>query len=84
MIPHASGSASDDRTREIYCRDEGAWGWSRTKVDAELGVEQNAVIRWETGRTLPTPDHLARLRELVRDSRNPMPEGEAQDEGEDD
>lgn len=40
-------------------------GWSRTQVAAELGVGHNAVIRWETGRTLPKPEHLGRLRALA-------------------
>ena len=43
-------------------------GYSQKSLSQELGVSQQAVGKWETGRSSPDPSTLARLAELLETS----------------
>ena len=40
-------------------------GFSQKSLSVQLGVSQQAVGKWETGRSSPDPDTLARLAALL-------------------
>ena len=40
-------------------------GFSQKSLSVQLGVSQQAVGKWETGRSSPDPDTLARLATLL-------------------
>lgn len=42
-----------------------ARGWSQYRLAAVMGVSRPAVAQWESGAYLPSPEHVARLREVL-------------------
>ena len=41
--------------------------WPRWKLAQEVGVSEDTVERWETGKSMPTPDDVDRIGEAVGD-----------------